>query len=133
MAVIGARPATGIGVFGRRRRPRAHMPQRAIRHAGAGRRARQVSIAGFLAMIAVAAGLALFYLSQSSHVATVGYQIDALQTQIAALEAEHQQLVLQKAAAADPTRILERAHQLGLVPIDQRAVTFATPSTDLSH
>ena len=84
-------------------------------------------------MIAVAAGLALFYLSQSSHVATVGYQIDALQTQIAALEAEHQQLVLQKAAAADPTRILERAHQLGLVPIDQRAVTFATPSTDLSH
>jgi Tfp pilus assembly protein PilN len=133
MAVIGARPATGIGVFGRRSRPRARLPQRAIRHAGAGRRARQISIAGFLAVIAVAAGLALFYLSQSSHVAAVGYQIDALQTQIAALEAEHQQLVREKAGATDPGKVLDRAHQLGLVQIDQRAVTFATPSTDPSH
>ena len=133
MAVIGARPATGIGVFGRRPRPRARVPQRTIRHAGAERRARQASIAGFLAMIVVAAGLALFYLSQSSHVASVGYEIDDLQTRIAALKAEEAQLLLRVGAARAPGTVLERAAQLGLSPIDPRAVTFATPSTEPSH
>ncbi|MDP9273022.1 MAG: hypothetical protein M3O93_05740 [Chloroflexota bacterium] len=133
MAVIGARPATGIGVFGRRPRPRARVPQRSIRHAGAGRRARQINIAGFLATIAVAAGLAFFYLSQSSHVAAVGYEIDDLRTRIDALQAEQRQLVLQIGYARTPATVLDRARRLGLSPIDPRAVTFAVPSTKPSH
>jgi hypothetical protein len=133
VAVIGARPATGIGVFGRRPRPRARVPQRPIRHAGAGRRTRQINIAGFLATIAVAAGLAFFYLSQSSHVAAVGYEIDDLRTRIDALQAEQRQLVLQIGYARTPATVLDRARQLGLSPIDPRAVTFAIPSTKPSH
>lgn len=133
MAVIGARPATGIGVFGRRPRPRARAPQRPIRHAGAGRRTRQINIAGFLATIAVAAGLAFFYLSQSSHVAAVGYEIDDLRTRINALQAEQRQLVLQIGYARTPATVLDRARQLGLSPIDPRAVTFAIPSTKPSR
>jgi hypothetical protein len=133
VAVIGARPATGIGVFGRRPRPRAGVPQRPIRHAGAGRRARQINIAGFLATIAVAAGLAFFYLSQSSHVAAVGYEIDDLRTRIDTLQAEQRQLVLQIGYARTPATVLDRARQLGLSPIDPRAVTFAIPSTKPSH
>jgi hypothetical protein len=133
MAVIGARPATGIGILGRRQRPRASVERRPIRHAGAGRRARQISIAGSVAAIAVAAGLALFYLSQSSHVAAVGYEIDDLQTRIAALQAQEEQLTLQVGAARAPGTVLERARQIGLAPIDPRAVTFAAPSTDPSH
>jgi hypothetical protein len=133
VAVIGARPATGIGVFGRRPRPRARAPQRPIRHAGAGRRTRQINIAGFLATIAVAAGLAFFYLSQSSHVAAVGYEIDDLRTRIDTLQAEQRQLVLQVGYARTPATVLDRARQLGLSPIDPRAVTFAIPSTKPSH
>ena len=133
MAVIGARPATGIGVFGRRPRPRARVLQRPIRHAGAGRRTRQINIAGFLATIAVAAGLAFFYLSQSSHVAAVGYEIDDLRTRIDALQTEQRQLVLQIGYARTPASVLDRARQLGLSPIDPRAVTFAIPSTKPSH
>jgi cell division protein FtsL len=138
MAVIGARPAGGIGVLGRRSRPPKRAPQRArTSHAGAGRRARQAGIAGFLAMIVVAAGLGLFYLSQSSHVAAVGYQIDDLQSQLAAARSAQEQLVLQVGAARSPTQVLQRARQLGLVPIDPRNVSFASrpasPSTDLIH
>ena len=131
MAVIGARPAAGIGFLPRRPRPRpVREPQRArVRHLGAERRRRQASIAGLLATIAAAAGLALFYLSQSSHVAAVGYEIDDLQSRITALQVQQQQLVLQIGAAKSPTQILARAHQLGLVPLDPRAVTFAIPPT----
>ncbi len=82
-----------------------------------------------LATIAAAAGLAFFYLSQSSHVAAVGYQIDSLQSRIDALRAEQQELVMEIGAARAPSQILDRAHGLGLVPLDQTAVTFATPST----
>jgi len=82
-----------------------------------------------LATIAAAAGLAFFYLSQSSHVAAVGYQIDSLQSRIDALRAEQQELVMEIGAARAPSQILSRAHGLGLVPLDQQAVTFATPGT----
>jgi hypothetical protein len=138
MAVIGARPAGGIGVLGRRSRPVRRAPQRArARHTGAGRRARQASIAGFLATIVVAAGLGLFYLSQSSHVAAVGYQIDSLQSQLAAARDAQQQLVLEIGSARSPSQVLQRARDLGLVPINPGGVTFASPpaspSNDLIH
>ncbi len=128
MAVIGARPATGFGFLGRRARPRATgAPQRSrVRHAGAGRRQRQASIAGLLATIAASAGLAFFYLSQSSHVAAVGYEIDDLTAQIASVRAEQQQLVLQIGSAQAPTTIIGQAiNQLKLHPLDASAVSFA--------
>src|SRR6266550_2455504 len=121
MAVIGARPATGFGFLGRRSRPRTiRAPQRSrAAHAGAGRRQRQ-------ATIAAAAGLAFFYLSQSSHVAAVGYEIDDLQGQIASLRAEQQQLVLQIGLAQAPRTILaEATNQLRLRPLDPSSVSFA--------
>jgi hypothetical protein len=132
MAVIGARPATGIGGFGRRSRPRpVRGPQQPrVRHVGALRQRRQASVAGLLATIVAAAGLAFFYLSQSSHVAAVGYQIDGLQSRIAALKAEQQQLVLEIGAARAPSQVLSKAGtDLKLVPLPQSAVTFAMPSS----
>ena len=128
MAVIGARPATGFGLFGRRTRSRtAQVPQRSrAGHAGAGRRQRQASVAGLLATIAAAAGLAFFYLSQSSHVAAVGYEIDDLQGQIASLRADQQQLELQIGLAQAPSTILDEAtSQLKLRPLGASSVSFA--------
>jgi cell division protein FtsL len=92
------------------------------------------SISGFLVAIAVAAGLALFYLSQSSHVAATGYQIDALQSQVQRLGREQQQLILSIGAARSPARIEARARtSLHLTPIDQDAVTFATSPDTTDH
>ena len=129
MAVIGARPATGI--LGRRTRPRpVREPERSrVRHLGAERRQRQRSIAGMLAAIAAAAAIAIFYLSQSTHVAAVGYEIDSLRGQITSLKAAQQRLVLDIGAARAPTQVLQRAtHDLQLVPLDPRDVAFAAPS-----
>jgi cell division protein FtsL len=82
-----------------------------------------------LAAIAAAAGLAIFYLSQSTHVAAVGYEIDSLRGQITALKAAQQRLVLDIGAARAPTQILQRAtNDLHLVPLDPADVTFAAPS-----
>jgi cell division protein FtsL len=79
-----------------------------------------------LASIVAAAGLAFFYLSQSSHVAAVGYEIDDLQAQITSLRADQQQLILQIGAAQAPTTIIGQATtQLNLRPIDPSAVSFA--------
>jgi hypothetical protein len=136
MAVIGARPVTGIGILGRRPRPRARpRPVTTRVRSGALRPPREArSIAGFLVVIAMAAGLALFYLSQSSHVAATGYQIDALQSQVQRLGRERQQLILSIGAARSPARIEARARtSLHLAPIDQDAVTFAASSDATEH
>lgn len=136
MAVIGARPATGFGLFGGRARPRPVRAGQRSRggYAGAGRRQRQASVAGLLATIAAAAGLAFFYLSQSSHVAAVGYQIDDLQGRIASLSAEQQQLELQIGLAQAPSTILSEAtNQLQLSPLDASAVSFAHGASATPH
>lgn len=131
MAVVGARPATGIGIFGRR--PRARTRPRPVStrvRTGALPRRREVrGVSGLLLAIAAAAGLALFYLSQSSHVAATGYQIDALQSQVDRLMRDQQQLILQIGEARSPARIeaLARA-RLHLVHLDDGAVTFASRS-----
>lgn len=128
MAVIGARPATGIGIFGRRARPRRRPVERPrIRRAGAGRRAvRQVSISGLVLTVLAAACLSFFYLSQSSHVAATGYEIDALQAEIARVRQEQQQLILQIGQARSPARIEERAREeLGLTALPQDQIRFA--------
>jgi cell division protein FtsL len=132
MAIVGARPAGGIRILGRRPRVRPRPAQRAARRSGADRRRRELTgISGVLVAIAVAASLALFYLSQSSHVAATGYQIDALEAQLTELRAEQQQLILQIGEARSPSVIEQRATEwLKLVPIPSQSVTFAPTSTD---
>jgi cell division protein FtsB len=136
MAVIGARPVTGIGLLGRRVRPRPRPRPVSNRvRSGALRRPRQArGISGFLVAIAVAAALGLFYLSQSSHVAATGYQIDALQSQVDQLGREQQQLILRIGEARSPAHVEAAARTiLHLSPIDQQAVTFATSSDAAEH
>ncbi|MCA1571406.1 MAG: hypothetical protein LC798_14010 [Chloroflexi bacterium] len=76
--------------------------------------------------ILVAAGLALFYLSQSTRVAATGYEIDALEATLAERHAEQQQLVWAIGHARSPAEIAARAKsELKLVPLEDEAVTFA--------
>lgn len=136
MAVIGARPVTGIGILGRRTRPRPRPRPVSNRvRSGALRRPRQArGISSFLVVIAMAAGLALFYLSQSSHVAATGYQIDALQSQLDQLGREQQQLILRIGEARSPARVeAEARSRLHLAPLDQDAVRFAPAGTAAEH
>jgi cell division protein FtsB len=91
------------------------------------------NVSGFLLVIAAAAGLGLFHLSQSSHVAATGYQIQALETELANARAQQQQLIFEIGRARSPAVIEQRARaDLKLVPIEQDRITFATESTD-SH
>jgi cell division protein FtsB len=133
MAIIGARPATGIGVLRRRSRvaPRTVSRPRQPARRLAGRRD-AFSLSAVLVAIAVAAGLGLFYLSQSTHVAAIGYQMDDLRTQVAELQAEQQALIFQIGEARSPSTIAERAsRELKLVPLDPKVVRFAVATTDL--
>ena len=59
--------------------------------------------------IAAAAGLALFHLSQSSHVAATSYELDILRAELAEVRAEQQQLILQIGEARSPAVIEKRA------------------------
>ncbi len=131
MAVIGARPATRFGPFGRRARPRPRSTARPRRQSGAHRRRRELLGATWiLAAIGAAALLALFYLSQSAHVAATGYEIDALQARIAELRADQQQLIYRIAEARSPAVIERTARgRLRLLPLPADAVTFATPTS----
>jgi hypothetical protein len=132
MAIVGARPATGIGIV--RRRPRVRQRPTTTRP-----RARRVarsrgaitSISTVLVGIAAAAGLSLFYLTQSTHVAALGYQIDSLEARVADLRAEEQQLTFQIGEARSPSTVEAKAQrELQLVPVDPAAVRFATRSID---
>ena len=133
MAVIGARPARGPwflpGGTGLRRRTRPQ-PARRGRRRSALRRVEALDVRPLLVVIAVAAALALFYLSQSTRVAATGYEIDALQSLLAEKRAEQQQLILSIGEARSPSEITRRARsELHLVPLDQGAVTYA-PEVD---
>lgn len=134
MAVIGARPATWIGGIGRR--PRARLRPRTVspsrpRRSASRRRGAIASISSTLVAIAAAAGLGLFYLSQSTHVAAVGYQIDALEARVAALRAEEQQLTYQIGEARSPSTVAERAAtDLKLVSLDPLVIRFASTLID---
>jgi hypothetical protein len=129
MAIYGARPASRFGPFGRSR-PRPRTVAQPRRRAGAGRRGQRVGgMSGVLIGIAAAAGLALFHLSQSSHVAATGYEIADLRAALAELRAEQQQLIFQIGEARSPAVIEQRASStLQLVPLPPKAVTFAQPS-----
>src|SRR5688500_19078398 len=113
MAVIGARPATNPWFLGRRSRPRPRTrPQstRRPRRFSAGHRiGRRVDVRPILVAIVVAAGLALFYLSQSTRVAATGYEIDALEATLSQRHAEQQQLIWAIGQARSPAEITQRA------------------------
>jgi cell division protein FtsB len=136
VAVIGARPASPWPWGALRLRPR--LRQRPRRRSGslprlaAGRRIRQrIDVRAMLIAIVAAAGLAFFYLSQSSHVAATGYEIDSLEAELAALVAEQQQLLLQVGHARSPAEITRRARQeLHLVPLEDASIQFVTPPSD---
>lgn len=132
MAVIGARPATGLDWLGGALRPRTRSRPAPRTRTGAARRRRETtSVSGLLATIAAAAGLALFYLSQSGHVAATGYVIEDLHDRLAAVQAEQQRLTWEIARAQSPAVIEDRGREiLELIPIDQRVIRFATPPTD---
>ncbi|MGH2417088.1 MAG: hypothetical protein ACRDFY_02020 [Candidatus Limnocylindria bacterium] len=130
MAVIGARPATNPWFGGRRTRPRPRTRPKAARRGrriASGRRlAAQIDVRPLLVMILVAAGLALFYLSQSTRVAATGYEIDALESTLTERRAEQQQLIWAIGQARSPAQISRRAiTELRLVPLEDGAVTFA--------
>jgi cell division protein FtsB len=93
------------------------------------------SISSVLVAITAAAGLGLFYLSQSSHVAATGYEIDELQARLAELRGAQQQLVLEIGEARSPAVIEDRARKkLRLVLLPDEAVTFApTPTSALTE
>jgi hypothetical protein len=128
MAVIGARPATGFGPWGRRVRPRTQRPvAHRARRSVVARRQREVNISGFLIAIIAAAALAFFYLSQSSHVAATGYLLDDLDSQMAELRMEAQQLTYEIGRARSPSVIEQRARtDLKLAPIGADRTTFAS-------
>jgi hypothetical protein len=130
MAIVGARPATSPWFLGGRSRPRPRtrpQPARRARRFAAGRRVTpRIDVRPLLMAIVVAAGLALFYLSQSSRVAATGYQIDALEATLAQRHAEQQQLIWAIGQARSPAEITQRARsELGLVPLEDGAVNFA--------
>jgi hypothetical protein len=131
MAVIGARPATTPWFLRRRTRTRPRTRPQSARRARRGRTRSRITapadIRPLLVAIVVAAGLALFYLSQSTHVAATGYEIDALQAALAERRAERQQLIWAIGQARSPAEITRRARaELRLVPLEPGAVTFAT-------
>jgi hypothetical protein len=87
-----------------------------------------------LVAIAVAAGLALFYLSQSTSVAARGYEVDSLEAVLADRVAEQQQLMLDIGRARSPVVIADRAREdLQLVPLDPGAITFAPAPGEAGH
>jgi len=84
-----------------------------------------------LVAIAAAVGLALFYLSQSTHVSAIGYQIDKLQAQVDQLRAEQQSLTFQIGEARSPSTIEAKAKaELNLVVVDPSVVRFAIRTID---
>jgi hypothetical protein len=95
------------------------------------RRDALASLSAVLIAIGAAAGIALFYLSQSTHVAALGYQINGLHAQASRLRAEYQQLTFQIGEARSPSSVETRARQeLWLVDLDPAVVRFAIRTID---
>jgi hypothetical protein len=139
MAVIGARPATSPWGLWRRATQKPRVRPRAARRVRRGRvSARLVApvadIRPVLVAIVVAAALALFYLSQSTRVAATGYEIDALEAELAARRADQQQLIWAIGQARSPAEVTRHARrELHLVHLKPGAVTFAPEPDEPAH
>jgi hypothetical protein len=141
MAVIGARPAGVLGDlrWGIRLGPRARSGPATRSGPGARgyrlrrtslRRRRAASLSLALVVITVAALLASLYLTQSSRIASTGYEMTRLEAQLDVLLAERQALLLQIGQAQSPASIEARAAALGLTPLSGTSVHFASPLSD---
>ena len=135
MAAIGARPAGVLGDlrWGLRRaqRQRSGLPVGGYRLRRTSLRRRQAAgLSLALVAIVVAALLASLYLTQSSRIASTGYEITSLEARLEALEAERQELLFQIGQAESPASIEARAAELGLVPLSGESVQFASPLSD---
>jgi cell division protein FtsB len=134
MAAIGARPAGVLGdIDFRVRRPLAKRAARSsrgyrLRRVSSRRRAASLSLA--LVAIAVSAMLAALYLTQSSRIASTGYEIERLEARLEQLAADRQALLLQIGQAESPAIIEARAAQLGLTPLPDASVHYARPLSD---
>jgi hypothetical protein len=92
---------------------------------------RRLDVRPLLVVIAVAAALALFYLSQSTRVAATGYEIEALEARLAETRAAQQLLVWAIGEARSRAEITVRARtRLHLVPLELGAVQYAAPGSD---
>lgn len=137
MAVTGARPATWLdGLTGRllppariRRRTRSGTRRPRLTH-GSRLRREATGLPIMLGAILLAAGLGLFQISLSANVSAAGYSITSLESRLATLEAERQELVYLIGQAQSPDRIAERAGQLALTPINPDFIRFASPLAD---
>ena len=132
MAAIGARPAGVLGDidWGLRRplRPRAAARGYRLRRTSSRRRAAGLSLA--LVVIILSALLASLYLTQSSRIASTGYEMERLEARLEILQAARQALLLQIGQAESPATIEARAEELGLTPLPPASVHFASPSSD---
>ena len=134
MALTGARRARSLplGLAMPVRRARRRTTTRWAGYSAAGRRfAQATGIRGLILALAVAVSLALFYLSQSSHVAAIGYEIDDLEVELTEVMAERQLLILRISQARAPAVIeREAVTRLRLRPLDDTRIRFATPSPE---
>jgi hypothetical protein len=134
MAVIGARQAGVLGdIDFRLRRPlgkRAARSARGYRLRRISSRRRAASLSLVLVVIAVSAMLAALYLTQSSRIASTGYEIERLEARLEQLAGERQALLLQIGQAESPATIEARAAALGLIPLPDASVHFAKPLSD---
>jgi len=135
MAVIGARSASVLGDlrWGIRRAPRLRPGPgtggyRLRRTALRRRRAAGLSLA--LVVIGVAVLLSSLYLTQSSRIASTGYEITTLEARLDILQAERQELLFQIGRAQSPATIEARATELGLTTLSGASVHFASPLSD---
>jgi cell division protein FtsL len=133
MAAIGARPVGALRPLGWGLRPRSAEASRGYRLRRARiRRRRAAGLSLAVVLIAAAALLASLYLAQSSRITGTGYEITRLEARLESLEAERQNLLLEIGRAQSPATIEARATQLGLAPLPDEAVHFASPLSD-SH
>lgn len=132
MAAIGARPAGVLGDidWGLRRPLRPRTAPRGYRLRRTSRRRRAAGLSLALVVIIVSAMLASLYLTQSSRIASTGYEMERLEARLEVLEAERQALLLQIGQAESPATIEARAGELGLTPLPPASVHFASPSPD---
>lgn len=133
MAVIGARPAGLLGDlgWGGRRLPRSSAGPGTVRlRRTAFRRRRAAGLSLALVVIGVAALLASLYLTQSSRIASTGYEMTRLEARLGALKAERQELLLAIGRAESPATIEARAVEIGLIPLSGESVYFASPLSD---
>jgi cell division protein FtsB len=94
----------------------------------------RVDASSLVALMGAAVLLALFYLTQSTQVAAMGYEIARLEAELAERRAAQQQLIWEIGRARSPGEIEARARsELRLKPLKPDVIRFAPPSTGIDR